>query len=735
MLPRLSSGSDSSASDHRSLFLGRYDRLVSRARTLLGSRVELAHDLVHEAFVQFITRRPSLEAIDDLEAYLHGMVRYLHLSRVRRAGRFPMLPIADFDSVLVGLHGTDGTGRIHALHELAHLCRYASVRKESSPAASVLILRFFWGFSPSAVARIAQASPVVIAQRLRRARVEAKRYLASPGRLAFLRHQKLPPLVAFDSAAPIHDTCAHALAAIVRTRRRACLTEEAIEALYAGVESVPTGTLAHLSSCHACIDRVTRQLGLERDEVFAFGGDVLRDVDVEDGRRTDEWRADGRRADGRADGRRTNVRRVSGVALALLLGWLLFGGGASTVAAAAGRVWRWVSHAAAGVTGPRASASSSSSPEALRLPLTSKPFDIAPLALPRAPASTPVAALVSASAASASVSAMDLIDLEVQAFQRLDRIDALLGEQIATTRTRDQVRLSMVVDEAPRARQLRATLAPLASDHRVVIRVEAARDLATRAAANRGRGTGAVGSAGAAAAAGARRGTVRQYTVDADSSAMRDDLRAYVSRSAPDQPQDAAGLADAEHDLARHVVDASHRALRHTWALRRLVEAFTVAEVSAMRGPTAAAWHELIASHVHGYRRELREVTRMLTTVVTPPSEAPLAAAPSAQQQDRNAAADAAAADAAAVQASLRRLLACASDVDAAVQRSFRSSRSDDEASTSTTNAASAAGATSAASAATTGGASVKTATFWRTLFEAQRLAAAIDPVDADRDP
>src|SRR5581483_5259922 len=152
MLPRLSP-----AVDHRSLFLGRYERLVSRARMLLGSRVDLAQDLFHEAFVQFITRQPSLEAIEDLDAYLHGMVRHLHLSRVRRAGRFPMLPIADFDSVLVGLHGTDGTARIHALHELAHLCRYASVRKESSPAASTLILRFFWGFAPPAVARLSHA--------------------------------------------------------------------------------------------------------------------------------------------------------------------------------------------------------------------------------------------------------------------------------------------------------------------------------------------------------------------------------------------------------------------------------------------------------------------------------------------------------------------------------------------------------------------------------------------------
>ena len=66
MLPRLSP-----AIDHRNLFLSRYDRLLSRARTLLGSRVDLAPDLVHEAFVQFVSRQPALDAIDDVDAYLH----------------------------------------------------------------------------------------------------------------------------------------------------------------------------------------------------------------------------------------------------------------------------------------------------------------------------------------------------------------------------------------------------------------------------------------------------------------------------------------------------------------------------------------------------------------------------------------------------------------------------------------------------------------------------------------
>jgi len=827
MLPRLTP-----VVDHRALFLGRYERLLSRARTLLGSRVDFAQDLVHEAFVQFITREPPLDAIDDLDAYLHGMVRYLHLSRVRRAGRYPMLQVADFDSVLVGLHGTDGSARIHALHELAHLCRYASVRKDSSPTASVLILRFFWGFAPPAVARLAHTSTSVVAQRLRRARLEAKTYLASPRRLEFMRQQELPPLVAFDPTAPIHETCAHALAAIVRTRRGPCLTHEDITALYASVDIVPTTTLAHLASCHACLDRAARHLGIDRDEGLMTGGgwtedDLMFPSVVEDGRpvgrasherrrtASEAWLnavrhhrptelhlfangflvgsqrvagstnelsvpvhidepltfvevvteqgvlllimgveppftgdahpeaqvalGDGRTVrasvdfsdmrprlrcwytdpmwtpepapatglpdidpvDAPADaaapdsrglrslfgGRWTTRAVVWRFAFALVVCWLLFGGGASTVAAAAGRVWRWVSHVAADVM--RSPVSRMDAPL-----LPSRPMTIAPLGLRQALTSVPVSQLVLSERATSSTPSTpstptetELIDLEVQALQRLDRIDALLGEQVACTRTRDQLRVSVVVDDPARASTVRAALAPLAGDRRVVLRVDTAHDLVTRAA-SRGAGAGAV--------------AVRQYTVEADTSAMHQDLRAYVARTAPDK--DAAGLADAEHELARRVVDTSHRALRQTWALRRLVEAFTVAQVSTMSAPSSATWHDLIATHIRAYRQELRELTRVLTTVVPAPADA--------ARGDEERAAPSEGQDPAVLLASLRRLLACAAEVDEAVQRSFRSSRSDVEAP-----------------------ASVKTTAFWRTLAEARRLAASVGPSGADRDP
>jgi hypothetical protein len=321
-------------------------------------------------------------------------------------------------------------------------------------------------------------------------------------------------------------------------------------------------------------------------------------------------------------------------------------------------------------------------PVATRLPvpamdtswLVAKPLPIGPLARPPAFASRPVSGLKPIVA----VDPTNMIDLEVDAFQRLDRLDALLGDQVACTRSGDRLRVSIVVDDAARARQVRAALAALATDRRVVVQVNTPRDLITRAKTP-----------------AARAGAVRQYTVDADRSAMQDDLRASVARDVTSQ--DADRLVDAEHDLARRLVATSHRALRQTWAVQRLLDALTDAEVATMRAPTLASWYALIDTHVHAYRQELRDLTRLLTTVVAPSPAAPR---------------DADAAAAMSRDASLRALLARASVVDDAVQHSFRSTGPADPAP-----------------------ASVKTAAFWRTLMDAQSLAAAIDSAKTNRNP
>ena len=67
-----------------------------------------AADLVHNAFVQFVLTRPDLEAIGNIDAYLYGMLRNLHVSEVRRLARLTRQPLSilDYDTAAIGVHFT-----------------------------------------------------------------------------------------------------------------------------------------------------------------------------------------------------------------------------------------------------------------------------------------------------------------------------------------------------------------------------------------------------------------------------------------------------------------------------------------------------------------------------------------------------------------------------------------------------------------------------------------------------
>jgi hypothetical protein len=315
--------------------------------------------------------------------------------------------------------------------------------------------------------------------------------------------------------------------------------------------------------------------------------------------------------------------------------------------------------------------------------LASKPLAIAPMRLAEA---TPSAAVPTTSTS--------LIDVEVRALQLLDGVDALRGEQVAFARTRDRLLVTIVVDDLARARHVQAALASLADDRRVVLRVDAVQDLVARATTPRA----------------LRSGAIRQYSLGDDSNAMQDDMQAYIARTTP-VAQDGSGLTDAEHDLARRLTAASHRALRQTWALRRLVDGFSAGDLSTMSASASTTWRSLVATHVHGYRRDLDELTNALTAVVPAPAQAanghePLPASP---DRSETAGLERSQREPGPQQASLRLLLTRAVEVDDAVQRSFR--------------ARAIAPAEDAASASVT----VKTASFWQTLAEARRLAAFLD--------
>src|SRR5262245_44223323 len=221
------------APSHDELFLERYSRLMGLSLGLTGHNRELAEDLVHDAFVQFTLMRPRLDSINNIDGYLYGMLRNMHLSHLRAARtKDNGLRLVDYDTVDLSLGAVSYLNDITARDELRAICRFACTRKETSKAGSVLILRFFQGYYPAEIALVIASPRKAVDDWIRIARREAKLWLRN----------SLPPAQRdqLREARELRFTPCHTTAEFVRDLRTAvfssasgrCLTDSELEELY-----------------------------------------------------------------------------------------------------------------------------------------------------------------------------------------------------------------------------------------------------------------------------------------------------------------------------------------------------------------------------------------------------------------------------------------------------------------------------------------------------------------------
>src|ERR1051325_11109201 len=183
---------ESRAVSHEEVFLARYGPLRAWALRLTGGDAARAEDLVHDAFVQFSFARPDLARVQNLEGYLYQMLRNLNISQRRRANRRrgDEPGVFEYDSAEFVLRAADPRDLIRVQDDLRQVCHYACVRKESSKAGSVLILRFMHGYYPAEIARFTGTTREAVEERLRAARNEARQYLKDPESLRFINRER-----------------------------------------------------------------------------------------------------------------------------------------------------------------------------------------------------------------------------------------------------------------------------------------------------------------------------------------------------------------------------------------------------------------------------------------------------------------------------------------------------------------------------------------------------------------
>lgn len=251
---------------HEEVFLQRYKHLLAWALQLTNSDPSQAEDLLHDAFIQFTITQPDLNAIHNLDGYLYGTLRNLHLSQVRKAtrSRLQQLSIVEYESAETGLRSVDPRDLIQIQDELRRVCRYVCVRKETARAASVLLLRFFHGYYPGEIAQILLTTPQAVKVRLRIARCEAKACLEDPKSLVLLGSDLVQEAVPTRFARTHEDFLSELREMIFLSRSGECFSTRLIENTYLSTEGTPIDTkdLAHIVTCLVCLDTVNRVLGL-----------------------------------------------------------------------------------------------------------------------------------------------------------------------------------------------------------------------------------------------------------------------------------------------------------------------------------------------------------------------------------------------------------------------------------------------------------------------------------------
>lgn len=247
------------------IFFKHHVRLYEWALQLTGGDRPDAEDLVQELYVRFAGVGPVGEHIEDPAGYLFSALRNLHFARIRRARTSALddLSLVDYDSADRSLRAVDRNGILFIREELHRVCDFLCERKNTSRSASIFILRYFLGYYPSEVVKVAQSTRVAIDKAIQAIRREARLDLERPGVLQQIGSGRdLKPRISQDFCDS--DGLFLALRAkVFRSSTGECFSQTLLEKKYKDpAESFTTAELAHLVSCPACLDRANRMLGI-----------------------------------------------------------------------------------------------------------------------------------------------------------------------------------------------------------------------------------------------------------------------------------------------------------------------------------------------------------------------------------------------------------------------------------------------------------------------------------------
>jgi DNA-directed RNA polymerase specialized sigma24 family protein len=248
------------------LFFDHYSQLLGWASQLVHSDRADAEDLVQEFYIHVTRSNVALANVEEIQPYLFKVLRNLHYSRLRQEGRSPIydLSIVDYDSVEWGLAAVDRRGLFLARDNLKIICEFVCQRKNTSRASSIFILRFFMGYFPSEVMKVAQLTRVGVDKSIQFVRRETQLHLNRPEGPRSVVSQDRSDVLSSKAVDDSHALFLELHRTIFSSCMGTCFSPSALEKRYRGGPSVRFTTLelAHIVSCKNCLNRANSILGL-----------------------------------------------------------------------------------------------------------------------------------------------------------------------------------------------------------------------------------------------------------------------------------------------------------------------------------------------------------------------------------------------------------------------------------------------------------------------------------------
>lgn len=257
------------------LFVEKYEWLMRALYFTQGERAT-AEDLVHDTFVRFAISHPELDHEKNAEKLLYKYLKYVHQEHLYRLQKYPhqSASVEEFDSLSLGLRQNPALSLMDVQNTLRRILTYLCWRKEAMKAASVLILRFFYGFFPEEIMQIGNLSRTVLDNSLLDARRDLKRHFAesASGRVRSFDEKHPPEFVPAGKASDTDEFITEFRGILYGSRHGDCLSAEDLVALYEAESPKPLETelLAHLVSCRPCLEIAIRTKKLPPLEARSF---------------------------------------------------------------------------------------------------------------------------------------------------------------------------------------------------------------------------------------------------------------------------------------------------------------------------------------------------------------------------------------------------------------------------------------------------------------------------------